>query len=202
MGARRPTARVRANRLNAKKSTGPKTPEGKRISSRNSFVDGLSIFNADTTAVKALSQSLLEDLVTPHMNESEIDALTNLASKQAQVIIIQSALNEAYELLHHHEKTKRTSTKLDADLIALHKQRTLLIALGEKPSISQRQMLDLEDTIKFVRRLARSKKSRATSVSRIQRYWARAIAHRRHAAEVVDDVQLTSVTARLIHPST
>ena len=200
MGARRPTARVRANRLNAKKSTGPKTPEGKRVSSRNSFVDGLSVLNADTPAVKALSQSLLEDLVTPHTSENQIDALANLASKHAQVIIIQSALNNAYERLNHDEETKRTSTELDADFIALNKQRALLIALGEKPSISRRQMLNLEDTIKFVRLLARSKKSRATSVSRLQHYRARAIARRRQAAVVVDDVILTSVAARSTHP--
>jgi hypothetical protein len=42
MGRKRPSARVRANRLNAKKSTGPKTPGGKKRSSYNSFLHGLS----------------------------------------------------------------------------------------------------------------------------------------------------------------
>ena len=42
MGRKRVSARVRANRLNAKKSTGPKTQAGKKRSSYNSFLHGLS----------------------------------------------------------------------------------------------------------------------------------------------------------------
>ena len=35
-------AQTNANRQNAKKSTGPRTPEGKNISSRNSLVHGMT----------------------------------------------------------------------------------------------------------------------------------------------------------------
>ena len=37
-----PEAQMNANRENAKKSTGPRTPEGKATSSRNSLVHGMT----------------------------------------------------------------------------------------------------------------------------------------------------------------
>jgi hypothetical protein len=48
---------IKANRANAKKSTGPKTPEGKRISSRNAITHGL------------YSRDLIVD--SPHLKENK-----------------------------------------------------------------------------------------------------------------------------------
>ena len=42
MGRRRLSPRLRANRSNARKSTGPRTLSGKEISSMNAIVHGLS----------------------------------------------------------------------------------------------------------------------------------------------------------------
>lgn len=192
MGARRPTARVKANRVNARLSTGPRTPQGKSASSRNAYVDGLSVLNAETPAVRALGLELLKDMVTPNTEAGEIGALTNLANSQAQVNIIQGALNRAYEALQNHEKLNRTSTDLDASLIVLHKQAELIFALGMRPKISRRQLLDLEESVKFIRRLARSKNSRAASVPRLQRYKKSALAQRRRAAEAADSAKVGS----------
>jgi hypothetical protein len=54
-------AQINANRRNAPKSTGPRTPEGKRISSRNSLVHGL------TTGRALLPGENPEDLHDLHM---------------------------------------------------------------------------------------------------------------------------------------
>jgi len=51
--------RIEANRANAKKSTGPKTPEGKRISSRNATTHGL------------YSKDLIVD--SPHLKENQAE---------------------------------------------------------------------------------------------------------------------------------
>lgn len=191
MGARRPTARVKANRLNARLSTGPRTPQGKSASSQNAYVDGLSVLNADTPAVRTLGLELLKDMVTPNTEPGEIGALTILANSQAQVIIIQGALNRAYEGLQNHEKLNRTSTDLDASLIVFHKQAELIFALGVRPNISRRQFLDLEESVKFIRRLARSKNSCSASVPRLQRYLKSALTQRRRAAEAADAVKVS-----------
>jgi len=188
VGARRPTARVKANRLNAKISSGPRTREGKSRSSRNAFVDGMSTLNSDTPAVRALSEALLADMISPENDPRQIDALTNFARAQAQVVILQSALNCAHERLRNQEKTCRTSTDLDAGLSAIYQQGALLISLGVKLTITREQLEDLEAYVKFVHRLARrSKTTRANSVSRLQVYQRRALAARRRAAKAPDD---------------
>ena len=47
MGRKRLSARVRSNRLNAKKSTGPKTPSGRKRSAGNSLLHGFSVEQSD-----------------------------------------------------------------------------------------------------------------------------------------------------------
>jgi hypothetical protein len=59
-------AQINANHRNAAKSTGPRTPEGKRISSRNSLVHGLT---AGQTLLPGENPDDLHDLHIQFMSE-------------------------------------------------------------------------------------------------------------------------------------
>jgi len=84
--------RTRANRANAKKSTGPITIEGKRRSSRNSATHGLTMRILPDSLQPPDGQSpefqaLLDLYVADHQpgNQSEFDLLRTLASQQWQL---------------------------------------------------------------------------------------------------------------------
>ena len=60
-------SQIKANKLNAQKSSGPKTPEGKAVSSRNAMTHGLSarhlfIEGEDPREFEALRANLIEEL--------------------------------------------------------------------------------------------------------------------------------------------
>jgi len=77
------TEQIKANRLNALKSTGPRTIEGKARSSRNALTHGLTaqeivIPGEDLAAYQSFEQQLVDDL---HPNGScELDLVERLAA--------------------------------------------------------------------------------------------------------------------------
>lgn len=81
----RVSARVRANRENAKRSTGPKTKEGKERAARNAFKHGLSIPASEldecSQDIQAFAQQLLD-----HSSSEEKKSVA-LACAQGQVEI-------------------------------------------------------------------------------------------------------------------
>lgn len=77
-------ARVKANRSNSQKSTGPNTPEGKSISSKNSVKHGLLsrevvLPDEDIDAYAQMSHAILEDLSPAGPLENAIAELATAA---------------------------------------------------------------------------------------------------------------------------
>ena len=63
MGRRKISPRLRANRLNARKSTGPRTVAGKQISSMNATIHGMAskmVFNSSRPEVDLFARQLCE----------------------------------------------------------------------------------------------------------------------------------------------
>ena len=81
----RVSARVRANRENAKRSTGPKTKEGKERAARNAFKHGLSI---PATELEEYSQEIqiFAQQLTEHSSSEEVKSVAFICA-QAQVEI-------------------------------------------------------------------------------------------------------------------
>src|SRR5690348_17314066 len=77
-------AQIKANQANAQYSTGPKTPEGKAISSRNNVRVGLTgdSFNVLAWEKQEEFDELLEDLRSEHKPATRTESL--LVEKMAQ----------------------------------------------------------------------------------------------------------------------
>ena len=98
----RPSARVRANRLNAKRSTGPRTRSGKARVSQNAFKHGLSIPAAVLPAYAPEIEKYLAELVDVTASEG----VKSVAEAFAQAQVDVDRVRMARHLLFADPKTK------------------------------------------------------------------------------------------------
>jgi hypothetical protein len=104
-------AQLAANRANAQRSTGPRTPEGKAASSRNALTHGA--YASDDTILATASDAYLEDFrahfqpANP-LEEHLVEHLAALASRRKRLQLALDALlelNERHALIEHlHER--------------------------------------------------------------------------------------------------
>ena len=80
---------VEANRLNAQKSTGPKTDEGKAASSLNALTHGLSGNDSEAPGLISLERKLFEGYLTEFRNEYQPNTLEQ--EKLVETLAIESA---------------------------------------------------------------------------------------------------------------
>ncbi len=99
----RPSARVRANRLNAKCSTGPKTRRGKERVSQNALKHGLSIPAAVLPAYAPEIEKYLAELV----DDTACEAVKFQAAAFAQAQVDVDRVRMARHLLFADHKTKQ-----------------------------------------------------------------------------------------------
>jgi hypothetical protein len=104
-------AQIAANRANARRSTGPRTPEGKAISSRNALSHGA--YADDDTILVTAADTYLDDFRAHFqpvgvLEEHLVDHLAALASRRQRLQIAMDALlelNERHALIEHlHER--------------------------------------------------------------------------------------------------
>jgi hypothetical protein len=104
-------AQIAANRRNARHSTGPRTPEGKAISSRNALSHGA--YAADDTILATAADTYLDDFrahfqpANP-LEEHLVEHLAALASRRTRLQLAMDALlelDERHALIEHlHER--------------------------------------------------------------------------------------------------
>jgi len=111
MGRKRVSARVRANRLNAKNSTGPKTSAGKKRSSYNSFLHGLS---SDETEFYSHpdKEEFIKLLCAGDESLALIEAAKELSDAQFWLITIRR-----YTLILHSLKSRGLNTPIPASTL-------------------------------------------------------------------------------------
>jgi hypothetical protein len=124
---------IAANRANAKRSTGPRTARGKRVSSRNAYRDGLSgplLFDPDTSAkLEAIAQAVTgagadeEQVVSAaEFALAQVELLRIRATRADLMTTIDSDRHNTRKLLHlvaldryeryAHSRRRRASAKL------------------------------------------------------------------------------------------
>jgi hypothetical protein len=155
-------AQITANRLNAQKSTGPRTDEGKDISRMNSFKHGLTSTKVYPAAKQEEFQSLAaayHDELQPVgvCEEQRLEALVHARWGLRRLYELQE---QAFETLMHEDESKTPSQVLIADfrgarvIEKLHRyqrdlQRTHDRALGELRELQgpRRNRLQLRESI-------------------------------------------------------
>jgi len=70
---------IKANRENAKRSTGPKTAAGRLKSSRNSFRHGLSLPLTSDPAASSMADQIVQMLVPGNADDTHVMAATEVA---------------------------------------------------------------------------------------------------------------------------
>jgi hypothetical protein len=104
-------AQIAANRANARRSTGPRTPEGKAASSRNALTHGA--YAADDTILATAPDTYLADFRAHFqpvgiLEEHLVEHLAVLASRRERLQLAMDALlelNERHALIEHlHER--------------------------------------------------------------------------------------------------
>src|SRR5205814_3239946 len=102
--------RVRANRRNAKKSTGPKTVEGKRIVSRNALVHGLRsqhflILPYENSAEYREFEEAMERDCLPQgiLQRQVVHQITQISWKLRRIPAIEASLLKYHNLRGHRE---------------------------------------------------------------------------------------------------
>ena len=120
---------IEANRANARKSTGPKTAEGKDTSSRNALRHGLTstrtiVGNEDASEFKLLRDSLLADYQPANTQELMlVDRIANAAWRTLRVRQMEQHLADmsidTWQAKRKHIKTRTAKTDTEALTISM-----------------------------------------------------------------------------------
>ncbi|PSC06542.1 hypothetical protein SLNSH_01640 [Alsobacter soli] len=125
-------ARLAANRANAQKSTGPKTPKGKVASSRNALRHGLSITVLEDPSYGDAALRMADAIAGPDAAPDQRDRALELAYAEIDVLRVRQAKHALHAL--HAEGAPEPSAPeelMDAKLCAAlarldrYKRRTL-----------------------------------------------------------------------------
>lgn len=189
MGRKRPSPRVRANRSNAKKSTGPKTSCGKKRSASNAILHGLSSdiseFGYDPDLDRFV-ELLCEDDDRPMV----IQAAREVANAQFQLNAIRQ-----YKLALHKLKASGHNTPLPAsDLLDDPVVRGFFhyIATGEPFDFGVPKKADFrlhQRLVNFIFKQARRKKDPDLERFKLDRYEQMGLRRRLVAIEKLDQVR-------------
>jgi hypothetical protein len=90
---------ITANRANAKRSTGPKTKNGRRASSRNALRHGLSCAFQLYDLVPRDVESLIQALVHENASDDEFVAARRIAQAQLNLLRVRSVRSKLIESL-------------------------------------------------------------------------------------------------------
>ena len=142
--------RIEANRANAQFSTGPRTEEGKAISSRNALTHGLTskttlLPGEDPAEFEALSKGMLRDLAPFNTVESALAAelislqwrLLRVASLEARFLAAEPPDMKSYNNVGlQASRMKRQFTTTLKEFTQMHREnRPRLVKLMEKAEI-------------------------------------------------------------------
>jgi hypothetical protein len=189
MGRKRLPPRIRANRLNARKSTGPRTEAGKKRSSQNAILHGLSAQQSSeplSPEVEEFAQFLIEGDEGPEV----LDAARELAQAQRDLNLIRH-----YRLILKRLKQQGLSMPLPESELRNHPVICELIdfVTSREPhylGVPDKKDLRLYDrVINFIYRENRQSKDPERESMKLDRYEKLALRRRRIAIAKLDEAR-------------
>lgn len=191
MGRRRPPPRVRANRLNARKSTGPKTSAGKERASSNATLHGFSA-KRGAIAVNQEIERLANLLCEGDARPAVMEAAREIAHAQFEINAIRF-----YRLILKRMKALGKFAPLPPSSLL---DDPVVFELIEFVTTGEPHWLGIPDKqdhklynriINFIYRHARRAKDPETESLKLGRYERAALTRRKSAIEKFDSVSGT-----------
>jgi hypothetical protein len=183
------TARVRANRANARHSTGPKTPAGKTATSRNALRHGLAVPVATDPNLADEVERLAHMIAGEGANSFRLERARRVAEAQIDLLRVRRArsllLDDArarakppsgLELVHAVKQMTRVDDKQPEQCDG-YDDRTLAVLRACSALNENGEPLRLEEGIETI----------AVQLARFNRYERRALSRRKWATRNFDE---------------
>jgi hypothetical protein len=128
---------IAANQRNAKRSTGPRTTTGKKMSSRNSYKHGLSLALLPDGAMRDRMELLVRQAAGPDASNECIEAATDFATAYHEIQRVRDVQNV---MLTDQDPAKASPEQLD-ELIATNRYERRAFTKQRRASAKLRRLL-------------------------------------------------------------
>ena len=171
--------RLQANRLNAQKSTGPRSRAGKQRAARNAYRHGLAAASrVTTTDLDLLAQMIAGESDNPLVREHARDAAQAVSDLKA-IGRIRAALVDRANVLGTMERSKLFESIRDI------KSFLSSIAMGEMPELPARGELPAPKPTQSEECMAEAVRVALKELAKLDRYEARAAGRRNQAIKEI-----------------
>jgi hypothetical protein len=109
------SARVRANRANARRSTGPKTPAGKSAASRNALRHGLAVALTADPNLAGEADRFASMIAGEAANEARFELARRVAEAQVDLLRVRRARSLLLDEVRARAKSPSVSEAIGAD---------------------------------------------------------------------------------------